>query len=217
MRARSRVPTPGGESSCSVPSSVHSSIDSDRQAGDQQDEVDGSEREREQQVGEAAGRPAIDEAAHSRRDAIPPCGFAGGERPGQTGAAVRTGAFGGSERLQGLESRPLDPFTLIVAGGLGALIAVLVLIGLLYPGSGADVLDWKPTRSAALEAENELDDVSQMIAAQNEMRRRRGAAERTEADVKAAVARDADELAARAAAYAAERAASGRPMDKRDI
>ena len=92
-----------------------------------------------------------------------------------------------------------------------------MLIGLLYPGSGADVLDWKPTRSAALEAENELDDVSQMIAAQNEMRRRRGAAERTEADVTAAVARDADELAARAAAYAAERAASGRPMDKRDI
>ncbi len=111
----------------------------------------------------------------------------------------------------------LDPFTVIVAGGLGVLIVVLVLIGLLYPGSGADVLDWKPTRSAALEAENELDDVSQMIAAQNEMRRRRGAAERTEADVKATLARDADELAARAAAYAADRSASGRPMSKYDL
>ena len=79
------------------------------------------------------------------------------------------------------------------------------------------MLDWKPTRSPELEAANEEDDVSQMIAAQNEMRRRRGAPERTEADVKAAVARDKAELDARAAAYAADRRAGGRPMDKRDI
>jgi hypothetical protein len=84
----------------------------------------------------------------------------------------------------------VDAFTLIVAGGLGLLVVVFLLIGFLYPGSGAEVLDWKPTRSAEAEAENELDDVSQMIAAQNEMRRRRGAAERSEADVKASVERD---------------------------
>ena len=59
------------------------------------------------------------------------------------------------------------------------LIAVFLLIGFFYPGSGADVLDWKPTRSPELEAENEVDDVAQMIAAQNEMRRRRGARERS--------------------------------------
>ncbi len=111
----------------------------------------------------------------------------------------------------------MDPFSIIVAGGLGLLIVVLLLIGWLYPGSGADVLDWKPTRSAETEAQNEIDDVAQMIAAQNEMRRRRGARERTEADVKADVDRDRDEMAKRAAAYAAERKASGRPMDKRDI
>ncbi len=111
----------------------------------------------------------------------------------------------------------MDPFSIIVAGGLGLLIVVLLLIGWLYPGSGADVLDWKPTRSAETEAQNEIDDVAQMIAAQNEMRRRRGARERTEADVKADVDRDRDELARRAAAYAAERKASGRPMDKRDV
>ena len=85
------------------------------------------------------------------------------------------------------------------------------------PRSGADVLDWKPTRSAETEAQNEIDDVAQMIAAQNEMRRRRGARERTEADVKADVQREQEEQSARAAAYAAERRASGRPMDKRDI
>jgi hypothetical protein len=72
-------------------------------------------------------------------------------------------------------------------------------------------------RSPELEAANEEDDVSQMIAAQNEMRRRRGAPDRTEADVKAALARDKAELDARAAAYAADRSAGGRPMDKRDI
>ncbi len=56
-----------------------------------------------------------------------------------------------------------------------------------------------------------------MIAAQNEMRRRRGVRERTEADVKAQVDADRDEMNQRAAAYAAERRASGRPMDKHDI
>jgi len=113
--------------------------------------------------------------------------------------------------------RRLDTFSLIVAGGLAALVVVFLLIGFFYPGSGADVLDWKPTRSPELEAENEIDDVAQMIAAQNEMRRRRGAPERTEAQVKAAVEADKADLAARAGRYAEERRGSGRPMDKRDI
>ena len=107
--------------------------------------------------------------------------------------------------------------------GVAIVLMLLVVFGLFlaigkwYPGSGADVLDWKPTRSPELEAENELDDVAQMIAAQNEMRRRRGAPERSEEQVKASVEQDKAELDARAAAYAAERRASGRPMDKRDI
>ena len=51
-----------------------------------------------------------------------------------------------------------------------------------YPGSGADLVDWKPTRSHEVEAQLEVDDVQQMIEAQNEYRRRRGAAELTEDD-----------------------------------
>jgi hypothetical protein len=47
----------------------------------------------------------------------------------------------------------------------------------------ADLLDWKPTRSPEVEAQNEIDDVQQMIDAQNEYRRKRGADEITEADV----------------------------------
>jgi hypothetical protein len=68
----------------------------------------------------------------------------------------------------------MDPFTFIVAGGMLALIVALLLLGKYYPGSGADVLDWKPTRSMETEVELELDDVEQMIEAQNERRRRTG-------------------------------------------
>ena len=88
----------------------------------------------------------------------------------------------------------MDPFSLIVAGGLGGLIIALVLLGLYHPRSGADVLDWKPTRSPELEVELELDDVAQMIAAQNEMRRKRGLPDRTEEDVEDQVRRDQAEL-----------------------
>ena len=51
--------------------------------------------------------------------------------------------------------------------------------------SALEILDWKPTRSPEVEAENEVDDVEQMIAAQNEIRRRRGKPERTLEDVEA--------------------------------
>jgi len=124
---------------------------------------------------------------------------------------------GAMRRAAGLDSGVLDLFSIIVAGGLALLIIWVLLLGWLYPGSGADVLDWKPTRSPELEAQNEVDDISQMIEAQNEMRRRRGVPERTEDDVKADLKRDQDELGARAASYAEERRATGRPMDKRDI
>lgn len=120
-------------------------------------------------------------------------------------------------RFAAYAGRRVDPFSLIVAGGLGLLVVVFLLIGFFYPGSGAEVLDWKPTRSPELEAENEVDDVAQMISAQNEMRRRRGAPERSEADVHAALTRDKAEFDARAAAYAPERRTSGGPMGKRDI
>ena len=46
--------------------------------------------------------------------------------------------------------------------------------GVFYPGSGAEVLDWNPTRSPELEAQNEIDDLEQMREAANR-RRRRGA------------------------------------------
>lgn len=62
------------------------------------------------------------------------------------------------------------------------IVLVLWLLGRSYPGSGADLLDWKPTRDFQTELELEQDDISQMIAAQNRYRRKRGARELTEAD-----------------------------------
>jgi len=77
---------------------------------------------------------------------------------------------------------------------LGTVAIVLLLVGVLfllehfYKGGNAELLDWKPTRSPELEAQNEIDDVQQMLEAQNEMRRRRGAAERSEQQLRDEVA-----------------------------
>jgi hypothetical protein len=73
---------------------------------------------------------------------------------------------------------------------LAFMIGVLLLVGHFYPGSSADLVDWKPTRSPAVEAQNEIDDIRQMMEAQNELRRRRGAPELTEADLREKVAED---------------------------
>lgn len=73
-------------------------------------------------------------------------------------------------------------FFLITTGMVAFVVLVLVLIGRSYPGSGADLLDWKPTRDYETEFKLEEDDVAQMLAAQNEYRRRRGERELTELD-----------------------------------
>lgn len=70
------------------------------------------------------------------------------------------------------------------------LVGVLLLVGHFYPGSGADLLDWKPTRSYETEVQLEADDVQQMLDAQNEMRRRRGAPELTREELDQKVAED---------------------------
>lgn len=81
-------------------------------------------------------------------------------------------------------------FVLGTLGVLAVAIGVLVAVGHFYPGSSADLVDWKPTRSPEVEAQNEIDDVRQMLEAQNEMRRRRGAPEMTEEELHAGVAED---------------------------
>jgi hypothetical protein len=73
-------------------------------------------------------------------------------------------------------------FILLSLGMVGFIVLVLVLLARAYPGSGADLVDWRPTRSFEDEARLETEDVQQMIEAQNEMRRRRGKPDLTQAD-----------------------------------
>ena len=75
-------------------------------------------------------------------------------------------------------------FILLTLGLLVVLFLIMVALARAFQAhSVADLLDWKPTRSPEVEAQNEMDDVRQMIEAQNDLRRRRGAEEITEADV----------------------------------
>jgi hypothetical protein len=82
----------------------------------------------------------------------------------------------------------MDEFGAFVFVALVVVVLIFLAIGKYYPGSGAEQVDWRPTRSAELEAELELDDVDQMIEAQNERRRASGRAEITEDQVRETVA-----------------------------
>src|SRR5256885_14898699 len=92
-------------------------------------------------------------------------------------------------------------FALITAAGVLALILIFVALGRWYPVSGAEVLDWKPTRSYEDEVRLELEDIDQMLEAQNERRRKSGRPELSEDDVRAQVDADQRELQERSESY----------------
>lgn len=74
--------------------------------------------------------------------------------------------------------------------GLALLLVIFLGIGKWYPGTGADVLDWQPTRSYEDEIRLELEDIDEMLEASNERRRRTGRPELTEEQVRGEVERD---------------------------
>ena len=84
----------------------------------------------------------------------------------------------------------MDPFAVIIFGGVAGVIVALLLIGRFTPGSGADQLDWRPTRSVEEEIQNEIDDLDQMLAATNRRRRARGEPDLTEEHLHAQVSED---------------------------
>jgi hypothetical protein len=77
----------------------------------------------------------------------------------------------------------VDVFTVVCGGLLAFFVVTTLLLGVFSKRSAADILDWRPTRSPEVEAENEIDDVEQMIQARNEIRARRGKPPRTREDV----------------------------------
>ena len=99
----------------------------------------------------------------------------------------------GIKRDRGVRAYPgAVGFVLATGAMLLVIVGVLVVVGHFYPGSSADLVDWKPTRSPELEAQNEIDDVRQMVEAQNAMRRRRGAPEIDEDKLRSEI--EAEEL-----------------------
>jgi hypothetical protein len=98
----------------------------------------------------------------------------------------------------------VDPFVVIMVGLVGGMLVALILLGLFYPGSGADQVHWRPTRSVELEVQNEIDDLDQMLAAANAKRRARGAGELTAEHMHARVAEDRRIADAQREAYLGE-------------
>jgi hypothetical protein len=72
----------------------------------------------------------------------------------------------------------------LTLGLLVLLFLIMVALARAFEGNSvAEIIDWKPTRSPEVEAQNEVDDIQQMIDAQNAYRRKRGATEITQEDV----------------------------------
>jgi hypothetical protein len=111
----------------------------------------------------------------------------------------------------------MDLFTGIVVVCFAALIVAILLLGLYHPRTGAEILDWKPTRSAELEVQNDIDDLNQMIAAQNELRARHGKAPRSEDEIEAQVRDHRRELDEYAQRYWADQAELGHKPTKEDL
>jgi len=88
----------------------------------------------------------------------------------------------------------MDAFTVVFGGTLAFFVVLVLLLGMFSKRSALDILDWKPTRSPEAEAQNEVDDIAQMIEAQNELKRRRGAPQISEEEIEARVREDREQL-----------------------
>jgi hypothetical protein len=98
----------------------------------------------------------------------------------------------------------MELFSWVMLGIFVVFLGGILFLGLYSPRSGADVLGWRPTRSPQAEAQNEVDDIAQMLEASNALRRRRGAAERTEDEIADAVRADQRDLDSRSRQYRGE-------------
>ena len=84
----------------------------------------------------------------------------------------------------------MNAFVLVMVGLMAGLVIFILLLGRFYPGSGAEQLDWRPTRSPEVEIQNEIDDEDQMRAAINAKRAKRGAPPLGEEDIHRRLAED---------------------------
>jgi hypothetical protein len=85
----------------------------------------------------------------------------------------------------------VDPFTLVVGGGLAVLLLVFWLLGRYYPGTGLEQLGLRSARELAERREAlEAEDLDQMLSAHNARKRARGEAEVTAEEYEARLIRE---------------------------
>jgi hypothetical protein len=88
----------------------------------------------------------------------------------------------------------VDPFTLVVVGGLAVVLLVFWLLGSYYPGSGLEQLGLKSARELTERREElEAEDLDQMLRAHNARKRARGEPEVTAEQLEARVLRELSE------------------------
>jgi len=100
----------------------------------------------------------------------------------------------------------VDAFAIVLLGALAALILWVWLLGKYFPGSGLEQLGMRSAREITEQREElEAEDLSQMLAAHNERRRRRGKPEVTVAELELQVVQDLNEVRRRREDYLADR------------
>jgi hypothetical protein len=129
-----------------------------------------------------------------------------GSHPGGGIAPIETRLQMQKLRLSlGVDSAPVDPFAIVLLGGLVAVILWIWLLGKYYPGSGLEQLGLRSAREISESREAlEAEDLDQMLRAHNARRRARGEHEMTVADLETRVMEDQRELRRRREAYLAD-------------
>ncbi|HEY2258652.1 MAG TPA: hypothetical protein VGH45_03020 [Solirubrobacteraceae bacterium] len=100
----------------------------------------------------------------------------------------------------------MDAFAIVLLGALAVLILWVWILGKFYPGSGLEQLGLRSARQITEEREElEAEDLTQMLAAHNERRRRRGQPEVTVGDLERQVHDDLNDMQRRRQQYLADR------------
>jgi hypothetical protein len=100
----------------------------------------------------------------------------------------------------------VDAFAIVLLGAIAALILWVWLLGKYFPGSGLEQLGLRSAHQITEERERlEAEDLSQMLAAHNARRRRRGEPNMTVADLEFRVAEDLRDQRRRSEEYLADR------------
>ncbi len=99
----------------------------------------------------------------------------------------------------------MDAFAVVLLGALAALILWVWLLGRYFPGSGLEQVGLRSARTITEDREAlEAEDLSQMLAAHNERRRRRGKPEVTVGELERQVMSDFNDQRRRREQYLAD-------------